>query len=138
MAKVVRATLKMKIKGGAATPALGAVLGQYQVNIPGFCKQFNDMTSNRKGEIIPVSMIVYQDKTFDFVLKTPQTSALILQKANVQKGSAVPNKNKVGKLTKTDVEEIAKIKMQDLNAMDIEQAKRVVAGTARSMGIEVE
>lgn len=140
MAKEVKAKIKLRIPGGGATPAppVGSTLGQAQVNIMEFCKQFNAQTSGKKGETVPVLITVYKDKSFDFILRTPPTSELIKKKASVTKGSSVPNKNKVGKLSQADVEDIAKIKLVDLNAMDLEQAKKVVAGTARSMGIEVE
>jgi large subunit ribosomal protein L11 len=140
MAKEVKATIKMRIPGGGATPAppVGSFLGQQQVNIMEFCKQFNAQTASKRGETVPVVVTVYKDKSFDFILRTPPTAELILKKANLKKGSSVPNKTKVGTLSQADVEEIANIKLVDLNAMDIDQAKKIVAGTARSMGILVE
>lgn len=140
MAKEIKAKLRMQIPGGAATPAppVGAILGQQGLNIMDFCKQFNARTADRKGQTVPVILIVYKDRTYDFILKTPPTSELIKKKANVSKGSSVPNTNKVGKLSMTDVEEIAKIKMPDLNAVDMEQAKKIIIGSAQSMGIEVK
>jgi large subunit ribosomal protein L11 len=139
MAKVLKAKVKLLVAGGAATPAppVGSALGQQGVNIMEFCKQFNAKTANRKGETVPVVISVYQDKTFDFIVKTPPTSELIKKKLNIPKGSSKPNTDKVGKLTWKDIEDIAKIKMPDLNALDLEQAKKIVAGTARSMGIDI-
>ena len=139
MAKVVKARIKMVVDGASATPAppVGSALGQHQVNIMDFCKKFNAATAGRKGEKVPVNITVYVDKTFDFTVKTPSTSGLIRQKAGIEKGSARPHDTKVGKITSADVEAIARIKMPDLNANDIEQAKKIIAGTARSMGIEV-
>ena len=140
MAKEVKANIKLQLPAGGATPAppVGSSLGQHQVNIMEFCKQFNAQTVSRKGETVPVIITVYKDKSFVFILKTPPTSELILKKANISKGSAVPNKNKVGTLSQSDIEDIAKVKLPDLNAMDINQAKKIVAGTARSMGIVVD
>ncbi|KIX85236.1 50S ribosomal protein L11 [Vermiphilus pyriformis] len=137
--KQIKATLKLLIPGAAATPAppVGSALGQQQVNIMEFCKQFNSRTSNRKGEIVPVIVTVYTDKTFTFITKTTPTSALIKGKIGLDKGSSRPNTNKVGKITWSQVAEIAQVKMADLNANDIEHAKRIVAGSARSMGVEV-
>ena len=137
MAKSVKAQIKFNVPGGGATPALGSVLGQHGVNIMGFCKQFNAQTAQRKGETVRVVMTVYQDRSFDFILKTPPTSELIKKKINLKKGSSRPNTEKVGKISWSDVEAIAKIKLPDLNAFDIEQAKKIVAGSARSMGVDV-
>lgn len=139
MAKAVKSQIKLQIGGGSATPAppVGSSLGQHGVNIMEFCKQFNAKTASRKGETVPVIITVYVDRSFDFIVKTPPVSELIKKKANVQKGSAKPNADKVGKLTWKDVEEIAKVKLPDLNATDIEQAKKIVAGSARSMGIDI-
>lgn len=139
MAKEIKASIRLQIPGGAATPAppVGAALGQHQVNIMDFCKQFNARTADRKGQTVPVIITVYTDKKFDFVIKTPPTSELIKKKLNIESGSATPNTKKVGTLSWKDVEDIAKIKMPDLNALDIEQAKKVVAGTARSMGVDI-
>ena len=141
MAKKVKAKLRMKLPGGGATPAppVGAVLGQQGVNLMEFCKQFNAKTDSRKGETVPVLVTVYQDKTFSFRLKTPPTADLIKKHANVDKGvsdhrSEAPKKS----ISSSDVESIAQTKMADLNVVDLESAKKVVAGTARSMGIEVD
>lgn len=139
MAKAVKAKIKLQIPGGAATPAppVGNNLGQHQVNLMEFCKQFNAATSSKKGETVPVIITVYVDKTFSFELKTPPTSELIRKKINISKGSSRPNTDKVGKISMADIEEIAKIKLPDLNANSIEQAKKIVAGSARSMGVVV-
>lgn len=139
MAKEVKARLKMKIPGGAATPAppVGAILGQQSVNIMDFCKQFNARTADKKGQTVPVVVTVYTDRTFDFIVKTPPTTELIMKKINITKGSSNPNTKKVGSLSAKDIEEIAKAKMPDLNTTDIEQAKKIIAGSARSMGIDV-
>lgn len=140
MAKAVKTQIKLQIAGGSATPAppVGSSLGQHGVNISEFCKQFNAKTASRKGETVPVVITVYVDRTFDFIVKTPPVSELLKKRSNIAKGSAKPNVDKVGKLTWKDIEEIAKIKLPDLNANDIEQAKKIVAGSARSMGIEIE
>lgn len=139
MAKEVKAKVKMQIPGGGATPAppVGSALGPFGIKTMDFCKQFNAQTSNRKGEVVPVEVTVYKDRSFSFITKTPLTRELIKGKAKIKKGSSTPNSQKVGKITWKDVEEIAKIKMPDLNATDIEQAKKIVAGSARSMGVEV-
>lgn len=139
MAKEIKAKVKLQLQGGAATPAppVGSSLGQQGVAIMDFCKQFNAQTANQKGQIVPVEITVYKDRSFTFVLKTPPVTALIKGKINGKKGSARPNTDKVGKITWKDVEEIAKIKMPDLNAFDLEQAKKTVAGSARSMGVEI-
>jgi large subunit ribosomal protein L11 len=139
MAKVVKAKIKLQIPGGAATPAppVGNNLGQHQVNLMEFCKQFNAATATKKGETVPVIITVYVDKTFTFELKTPPASELIKKKINISKGSSRPNTDKVGKITMSDIEEIAKIKLPDLNANSLEQAKKIIAGSARSMGVVV-
>ncbi len=139
MAKVVKAKIKLLIPGGGATPAppVGSALGQHQVNIMGFCKEFNAKTASRKGETVPVVITVYTDRSFDFVLKTAPVSELIRKKINLSKGSARPHEDKVGKISWSDIEQIAKVKMPDLNAHDIEQAKKIIAGSARSMGVDV-
>lgn len=139
MAKAVKAKIKLQIPGGAATPAppVGNNLGQHQVNLMEFCKQFNAATASKKGETVPVIITVYVDKTFSFELKTPPASELIRKKINISKGSSRPNTDKVGKITMADIEEIAKIKLPDLNANSIEQAKKIIAGSARSMGVVV-
>lgn len=139
MAKEIKAKIRLQIPGGAATPAppVGAALGQQGVNIMDFCKQFNAKTADKKGQTVPVVITVYTDKKFDFVVKTPPTSELIKKKINIEKGSAKPKTERAGTISMKDIIEIAKIKMPDLNAFDIEQAKKIVAGSARSMGIEV-
>ncbi|OQA35003.1 MAG: 50S ribosomal protein L11 [Candidatus Dependentiae bacterium ADurb.Bin331] len=139
MAKTVKAKVKLKVPAGAATPAppVGSALGQQGVNIMDFCKQFNAKTAHAKGEMLPVIVTVYIDKSFDFVVKTPETSALLKKKIKLEKGSSKPNTDKIGKLTWKDIEDIASVKMPDLNALDLEQAKKIVAGTARSMGIDI-
>lgn len=140
MAKKVSAYIKLQIPAGKATPAppIGPALGQHAVNIPGFCKEFNERTAKENGLIIPVVITVYSDKTFSFITKTPPAPVLIKKELNLQKASSVPNKDKVGKLTQDQVRKIAKIKMPDLNAASEEAAMSMVAGTARSMGITVE
>jgi len=129
--------IKLQIQAGAATPAppVGPALGQHGVNIMDFVKAYNAATESQKGQIIPVEITVYEDRTFSFITKTPPASRLILKAAGIEKGSAIPHKDKVANLTKAQVEEIAKIKMADLNANDVEAAGRIIAGTARSMGI---
>jgi large subunit ribosomal protein L11 len=137
--KQVKAQVKLQIPAGAATPAppVGSALGQQGANIMEFCKQFNARTANQKGQTIPVIVTVYTDRSFDFITKTPPVSELIKKKISISKGSSKCNVNKVGKISWNDIEEIARIKMPDLNAHDIEQAKKIVAGSARSMGVEV-
>ncbi len=139
MAKEIKAKLKMQIAGGAATPAppVGSTLGQHQVNIMEFCKQFNAKTASRKGETVPVIITVYKDKTFEFTVKTAPTSELIKKRGNIAKGASKTGSELVGQIAWKEIEEIAKIKMPDLNAFDLEQAKKIVAGTARSMGVKV-
>ena len=140
MAKKVQAYIKLQVPAGKATPAppIGPALGQHGVNIPGFCKEFNDRTAKEAGMIIPVVITVYTDRTFTFITKTPPAPVLIKKELNLQKASGRPNKEKVGKLTKEQVKKIAEIKMPDLNAGSIEAAMSMVAGTARSMGVTVE
>jgi len=140
MAKKVTAYIKLQIPAGQATPAppVGPALGQHGVNIMEFCKTFNARTAKDQGLIIPVVITVFSDRSFTFVTKTPPASILLLRAAGIPKGSGVPNKNKIGKVTKQQVEEIAKTKMPDLNAASIEAAIKTVEGTARSMGIEVQ
>ena len=140
MAKEIKATLRMQLPGGAATPAppVGSILGQQGVNIMDFCKQFNAKTASMEaGMTIPVVITVFEDRSFTFITKMPPVSALVKKAAGIAKASGEPNKNKVGKITKKQVEEIAKQKMPDLNANDMEAAKLMVEGTARSMGIEI-
>ena len=140
MAKKVTGIIKLQIPAGQANPAppVGPALGQQGVNIMGFCKEFNAATQKEAGMIIPVVITVYQDKSFTFVTKTPPAASLLKKAAGIAKGSGVPNRDKVGKVSKKQVAEIAKLKMKDLNANDEDHAARMVAGTARSMGIEVE
>lgn len=140
MAKQIATIIKLQIPAGKANPAppVGPALGQHGVNIPDFCKKFNDATSKIGDTIIPVVITVYKDKTFTFITKTPPASILIKKAISLEKGSSEPNKNKVGKLSVQKLEEIARQKMKDLNANDIEAAKNIVAGTARSMGVEIE
>ncbi len=140
MAKKIVGLIKLQIPAGKATPAppVGPALGQHQVNIMDFCKAFNARTAGQDGLIIPAVITVYQDRSYTFITKTPPAAVLLKRAAGIAKGSGEPNRNKVGKVTEKQVEEIAKTKMPDLNASDIESAKRIVAGTARSMGLEVE
>ena len=140
MAKKVVGQIKLQITGGQATPAppVGPALGQAGVNIMDFCKAFNARTQEQAGITIPVVITVYADRSYSFITKTPPAAVLLLRAAGVQKGSGEPNRNKVANVTKSQVEEIAKTKMPDLNAASLEAAMRTVAGTARSMGIEVE
>lgn len=140
MAKKITAYIKLQCPAGQANPAppVGPALGQHGVNIMEFCKQFNAKTQSQAGMIIPVIITVYQDRSFTFILKTPPASILLLKAAKVEKGSGIPNKEKVGKVTKKQVEEIAKIKLPDLNCGTLEAAMLQVEGTARSMGITVE
>ena len=140
MAKKVSAMVKLQVPAGKATPAppIGPALGQHGVNIMGFCKEFNERTAKQAGLIIPVVITVYQDRSFTFILKTPPASVLIKKAVGIESGSGVPNKTKVGKISKAKVREIAELKMPDLNAASVEAAMSMVAGTARSMGIVVE
>ena len=140
MAKKVTAMVKLQVPAGKATPAppIGPALGQHGVNIMGFCKEFNERTAKQAGLIIPVVITVYQDRSFSFILKTPPASVLIKKAAGIESGSGVPNKTKVGKISKAKIKEIAELKMPDLNAGSVETAMSMVAGTARSMGIIVE
>ncbi len=137
MSKKIRANLKLKIQGAGATPAVGKDLGQYQVNIMDFCKKFNAASATRKGETVPVSITIYTDKSFDFALKTTSVSELLRKKANIKVGAKNPGAETVGTVKSKDLEEIAKIKMADLNTMDLDAAKKVIAGSARSMGLTV-
>lgn len=139
MAKKIKAIVKLQLPAGKATPGppVGSTLGPHGINIPGFTKEFNEKTAKNAGLIIPVVMTIYADRTFTFVLKTPPAPVLILKACGLQSGSAVPNKTKVGNITKAQVEEIAKLKMPDLNAGSLEAACSMIAGTARSMGIVV-
>ena len=140
MAKKVIGMIKLQIPAGKATPAppVGPALGQHGVNIMDFCKAFNAKTQGQEGLIIPVVINVYQDRSYSFITKTPPASVLLKKVAGIAKGSAEPNKSKVAVIGMDKVEEIAKTKMPDLNANDLEQAKRIILGTARSMGLEVK
>ncbi|MCS7233351.1 MAG: 50S ribosomal protein L11 [Synergistetes bacterium] len=139
MAKKVVAEVKLLIPAGKATPAppVGPALGQYGVNIMEFCKAFNAATSSQAGMTVPVVVTIYSDRSFTFVLKTPPASVLLKKAAGIEKGSSEPNRNKVGRITKAQLREIAQIKMPDLNTNDITAAMKIVEGTARSMGIEI-
>jgi len=139
MAKKVKAIVKLQIMAGKANPAppVGPALGQHGVNIMGFCKEYNARTANLVGQVIPVEITIFTDQSFTFVTKTPPAPDLIKQAAGVQKGSGKPNQDKIGKLTRKQVREIAEQKLKDLNAYDIDMAMRMVEGTARSMGITV-
>jgi large subunit ribosomal protein L11 len=139
MAKQVTAQVKVQAPGGQATPAppIGPALGQHGVNIGQFVQQFNERTKQYNGMVVPAVITVYADRTFDFIIKTPPASVLLKEAAKVAKGAANPLKEKVGKVTRDQVRQIAKTKMSDLNASDMEHAEKIVAGTARSMGIEV-
>ena len=138
--KKVLALVKLQIKAGAATPAppVGTALGQHGVNIMDFCKQYNDATQPFAGQVIPVELTIYEDRTFSFITKQPPAAELIKQAAGIEKGSGVPNREKVAHLSQAQVRTIAEQKMADLNANDVEAAMAIIAGTARSMGIEVE
>lgn len=139
MSKKIKAQVKIQLPAGSATPAppVGTVLGPQGINLMDFCKKFNEQTASKKGQTVPVVINIYTDRTFDFITKTPPTAELIRKKINLAKGSSKPSIDKVGKISWKDIEEIAAIKLQDLSAFDLEQAKKIVAGTARSMGIEV-
>ena len=140
MAKKVLTQIKLQAVGGQASPAppVGPALGQHGVNIMEFTKAFNAQTAQENGRIIPVEITVYEDRSFDFITKTPPAAVLIKEALRLEKGSPEPNRNKVGRLTKQQLRSIAETKMPDLNANDVEAAMRIVAGTARSMGVEVE
>ncbi|RPI75461.1 MAG: 50S ribosomal protein L11 [Desulfobacteraceae bacterium] len=137
MAKKIIANVKLQVKGGQANPSppIGPALGQHGVNIAEFCKSFNAKTQDQMGVVIPVIITIYADRSFSFITKTPPASVLLKQMAKIAKGSSVPNKEKVGEVTKKQVEEIAKIKYTDLNANDMPAAIKIIEGTARSMGI---
>ncbi|RJQ36888.1 50S ribosomal protein L11 [Candidatus Parcubacteria bacterium] len=140
MAKPIKTVLKLQLPAGAATaaPPVGTALGPHGLNIGDFVKRYNEATKAQAGEIVPVEITVYEDRTFDFVLKTPPASDLLRKAAGIEKGSGVPNRDKVGAVTKSQIAEIAKKKMPDLNATAPEMAERIIEGTARSMGIEVK
>ena len=138
--KKVLANVKLQIKAGQATPAppVGTALGQHGVNIMEFCKQYNEATQQSIGQVIPVELTIYEDRSFSFVTKQPPAAELIKQAAGIESGSAVPNRDKVAKLSSSQVRAIAEQKMDDLNANDVDNAMRIIAGTARSMGVEVD
>lgn len=140
MAKKVKAVVTLQINAGKATPAppIGPALAQHGINLMAFCKEYNAKTSNRIGEIVPAEITIFTDGSFKFTLKSPPTAFLIRRAAGLEKGSSEPHRNKVGKLTRQQVREIAEIKMKDLNAVDLEGAMRQIEGTARSMGVVIE
>lgn len=140
MAKKVKAVVKIQIQGGRANPAppVGTALGPHGINLMQFCKEYNAKTGNMIGQIVPVEVTVFQDGSFTFVLKTPPAADLLRKAAGIKSGSAVPNRDKVGTVTQEQLREIAEVKMKDLNARDIDSAARIIAGTARSMGITVK
>ena len=140
MAKAVKTIIKLQIQAGVANPAppVGPALGQHGVNIQQFCQQFNEATKDMTGDVIPAEITIYEDRTFDFKLKTPPASALLKKAAGIENGSGDPLKKKVGKITKAQLRQIAEKKMVDLNAEDVESAEKIIAGTARSIGIEIE
>lgn len=140
MAKKLMTQVKLQIPGGAANPAppIGPALGQHGVNIAGFCKEFNDKTKEMKGDIVPVVISIYEDRSFTFIMKTPPVAELIKKAAKIQKGSGKPLQEKVGKITKAQVKEIAEKKMPDLNCHTVEAAMSMVEGTAKQMGVTVE
>ncbi|MCJ7515853.1 MAG: 50S ribosomal protein L11 [Dehalococcoidia bacterium] len=140
MAKKVKAIIKLQIEAGKATPAppVGPALGQHGVNIMAFCKDYNDQTKSQAGSIVPVEITVYEDRSFIFITKTPPASDLLKKALSIEKGSSTPGQQTVGTLPREKVNEIARVKMKDLNALDLEEAARIIEGTARSMGIDVE
>lgn len=140
MAKKVKTQIKLQIPAGAANPAppVGPALGQHGLNIQDFCKQFNDRTKDQRGDILPVVITVYEDRSFDFILKTPPAAELLKKAAGIQKGSGKPLTEKVGKITKQQLKTIAETKLPDLNANDVDAAMRIIAGTARQMGLTIE
>jgi large subunit ribosomal protein L11 len=139
MAKKVLTLIKLQVPGGSANPAppVGPALGQHGVNIMEFCKAFNAQTADQNGRITPVEITVFEDRSFTFITKTPPAAVLIKEAAGIRKGSGEPNRTKVAKITQAQVREIAETKMQDLNANDIDQAAKIIAGTARSMGVDI-
>jgi len=139
MAKKVKAVVKIQIQGGKANPAppVGTALGPHGINLMQFCKEYNAKTSNQVGQVVPVEVTVFQDGSFNFILKTPPAADLLKKAAGVKSGSSVPNRDKVGTVTTEQLREIAEIKMKDLNARDLDNAVNIIAGTARSMGIKV-
>ena len=140
MAKKITGMVKLQIAAGKATPAppVGSVLGPHGINIMGFCKEFNERTAKQAGMIIPVVITIYQDRSFSFITKTPPAAVLIKKACGIESGSGAPNKTKVAKITTAQLKEIAELKMPDLNAVDVDGAMSMIAGTARSMGVTVE
>jgi len=140
MAKEIEGYLKLQIRGGVANPSppVGPALGSKGLNIMEFCKQFNARTQEKQGQLLPVVVTIFKDKSFDFVIKTPPAAVLLLEHSKLKKGSAEPNRSKVGSVTWDQVRAVAEVKMQDLNAFEVESAMRMVAGTARSMGLRVK
>lgn len=139
MAKKIKAIVKIQIQGGKANPAppVGTALGPHGINLMQFCKEYNAKTSNQVGQVVPVEVTVFQDSSFTFILKTPPATDLLKKAAGIRSGSSVPNRDKVGTVTNAQLREIAEIKMKDLNANDMENAVKIIAGTARSMGITI-
>jgi len=140
MAKKIKTLVKLQISAGQASPAppIGPALGQHGINIVQFCKSFNERTKGKEGMIIPAVVTIYEDRSFSYILKSPPASTLLKKAAAIAKASGVPNKEKVGKVKKKDVEEIARLKLVDLNTKDLTKAMKIIEGTARSMGIEIE
>lgn len=140
MAKKIKTVIKLQVIGGKANPAppVGPALGQHGLNIQDFCTRFNDATKDKMGDVVPVEITVFEDRTFDFIMKTPPAAELLKKAAGVAKGAGNPLKDKVGKVSKAQIKEIAEKKMVDLNANDVEGASKIIEGTARSMGIKVE
>ena len=140
MAKKIKALVKLQVSAGQASPAppIGPALGQHGINIVQFCKSFNERTKGKEGMIIPAVVTIYEDRSFSYILKSPPASTLLKKAAGIAKASGVPNKEKVGKVKKKDVEEIARLKLVDLNTKDLAKAMKIIEGTARSMGIEIE
>ena len=139
MAKKVKAVVKIQIQGGKANPAppVGTALGPHGINLMQFCKEYNAKTSSQVGQVVPVEVTVFQDGSFSFILKTPPAAALLKKAANIKTGSAESNRDKVGSVTQAQLKEIAEIKMKDLNAVDVDGAMKIIAGTARSMGLTI-
>jgi len=139
MAKKITAQVKLQVTAGQANPAppIGPALGQHGINIMEFCKQFNEQTASQTGTVLPVIITIYADRTFSFITKTPPAAVLLKKALNVEKGSKEPNRSKVGEISKAQVEEIAKLKLKDLNARTVESAVKVIEGTARSMGVKI-
>lgn len=140
MAKKIKTLIKLQIPAGQANPSppVGSMLGQHGVNIMDFCREFNDRTKDMMGTVIPAVITVYEDRSFDFITKQPPVTEMIKKALKLSKGSSTPNKQKIGKLTQAQLEEIAKAKMPDLNTEDIEKAKKIIAGSAKQMGVEIE